>query len=230
MTFPFKVTPKEVTVKWNDTEETTFTYDGEPHKLATPTIEGAIPGDAYGITVKYMQEDGEKNPINAGTYTVTLSISSNYTITSGATKTMTINPRKVNVVLGNGEYSKTYGQDDDTSTWTYSVVEEDGTTPVSLKAGELEDILAREPGEDVKEGGYRVLFPGIKFLQRDITNYNIQNLDTLRVVRLTINPRKVNIVLDNNGIYNKNYGQKDNLTYSIQDEDGSTTPLKEGRT
>lgn len=62
MTFPFKVTPKEVTVKWNDTEETTFTYDGEPHKLAAPTTEGAIPGDDSGATVKYMQEDGEKNP------------------------------------------------------------------------------------------------------------------------------------------------------------------------
>ena len=113
MTFPFKVTPKEVTVKWNDTEETTFTYDGEPHKLAAPTIEGAIPGDDSGATVKYMQEDGEKNPINSGTYTATVSISSNYTIKAGATKTMTINPRKVNVVLdNNGEYSKNYGDMD----------------------------------------------------------------------------------------------------------------------
>ena len=219
MTFPFKVTPKEVTVKWNDTEETTFTYDGEPHKLATPTIEG----DDSGATVKYMQEDGEKDPINAGTYTATVSISSNYTITSGATKTMTINPRKVNVVLdNNGEYSKNYG---DMDSLAYSIQDENGNaTP--LKEGELKDILTREPGEDVKKGGYRVSISQDKISEKDSANYAIQNLTTSG--RLTINPRKVNIVLDNNGIYNKNYGQKDNLTYSIQDEDGSTTPLKEG--
>ncbi len=219
MTFPFTVTPKEVTVKWNDTEETTFTYDGEPHKLATPTIEG----DDSGATVKYMQEDGEKDPINAGTYTATVSISSNYTITSGATKTMTINPRKVNVVLdNNGEYSKNYG---DIDSLAYSIQDENGNvTP--LKEGELKDILTREPGEDVKKGGYRVSISQDKISEKDSANYAIQNLTTSG--RLTINPRKVNIVLDNNGIYNKNYGQKDNLTYSIQDEDGSATPLKEG--
>lgn len=223
MTFPFKVTPKEVTVKWNDTEETTFTYDGEPHKLAAPTIEGAIPGDDSGATVKYMQEDGEKNPINSGTYTATVSISSNYTIKAGATKTMTINPRKVNVVLdNNGEYSKNYG---DMDSLAYSIQDENGNaTP--LKEGELKDILTREPGEDVKKGGYRVSISQDKISEKDSANYAIQNLTTSG--RLTINPRKVNIVLDNNGIYNKNYGQKDNLTYSIQDEDGSTTPLKEG--
>lgn len=107
----------------------------------------------------------------------------------------------------------------------YSIQDENGNaTP--LKEGELKDILTREPGEDVKKGGYRVSISQDKISEKDSANYAIQNLTTSG--RLTINPRKVNIVLDNNGIYNKNYGQKDNLTYSIQDEDGSTTPLKEG--
>ena len=82
--------------------------------------------------------------------------------------------------VDNGIYNKNYGQKDNL---TYSIQDEDGST-TPLKEGELEGIITRAPGEDVSEDGHRITYSVFasedKISEKDSTNYNIQNLKTVK--------------------------------------------------
>lgn len=78
------ISPKPVTVKWNDT---TFTYDGT-EKMPTAVLEGVLDGETCNVTV---HADGTAAAVNAGSYGATATIDNdNYVINSGAYTTFTI--------------------------------------------------------------------------------------------------------------------------------------------
>ena len=93
----FKINPRPVTFVNLSTQ--TVTYDSNA-KVYNVTASGIIDGDDVIVELTY---NGEAQAINAGTYTVAIvgltgDSADNYTITSGLTASLVINPTVINVV------------------------------------------------------------------------------------------------------------------------------------
>ena len=76
-----------------------FTFDGSPHPAIVTTTPSGVSN-----TVKY--NNSATPPTNAGTYTVTVTITDpNYTLSGSGTGSMTINPKTVDVTISGGPFS-----------------------------------------------------------------------------------------------------------------------------
>ena len=93
-----KITAKEATLSWSDTE---FTYDGQTH-VPTATVSNLVGQDACTVTVS-----GAASAVGTHTATATALSNSNYSLPASATTSFTINAAAMTGVSATG-YTGTY--------------------------------------------------------------------------------------------------------------------------
>ena len=101
----FTINTKRLTVTWPSNK--TLTYNGNPQSFEALSVIGEVTSGDADIAYSYGTTLGSQAPTNQGSYTVTISCNSNYSISSNKTDDFTIKPKQLTVTWP-GTATKTY--------------------------------------------------------------------------------------------------------------------------